>query len=59
METELRLKARFFDDHSEGRQRFDPRWWLLYSLDDSLRLNAPNGAAMRDYDKSHQNAELK
>jgi hypothetical protein len=33
----------------DGQARFTTRWNLMHSLDDSLRVNSPNGKPMDDY----------
>lgn len=40
-----------------GQSRFNDRYDLLHHLDDSLRVNAPNGKPMEDYDKFYQAAQ--
>ncbi len=36
--------------HPDGQATFYTRWQLLHSLDDPLRVSAPNGQAEHDYD---------
>ena len=37
-------------DDRNGTASFNTRWSLLHALDDSLRVNSPNGTPMEDYD---------
>lgn len=41
----------------DGQTRFNSRWSLMHSLDDSLRLNPPNGKPMSDYNDFYTSAE--
>ena len=43
--------------NSTGEQRFHDRYDLLHHLDDNLRVSAPNGKPMEDYDKFYQAAQ--
>jgi hypothetical protein len=36
--------------NADGQSRFDQRWDFLHHLDDPLRVEAPDGSAMNDYD---------
>jgi hypothetical protein len=36
--------------NADGEARFNQRWDLLHHLDDPLRVDAPDGSAMNDYD---------
>ncbi|HLK50876.1 MAG TPA: DUF1501 domain-containing protein [Bryobacteraceae bacterium] len=38
-----------YTTNPDGQTRFLNRWNLMHSLDDSLRLNSPDGKAMSDY----------
>ncbi len=40
-----------------GETRFDKRVQLMHSLDDSLRVNGPNGQTMSDYDSFYGSAK--
>jgi Protein of unknown function (DUF1501) len=40
-----------------GQARFGNRWNLMHSLDDSLRVNSPNGKPMEDYNDFYSAAQ--
>lgn len=40
----------------DGESRFANRWDTLHGLDDSLRVNSPNGKEMQDYDSFYSAA---
>jgi hypothetical protein len=41
----------------DGQARFNQRWDFLHHLDDPLRVNSPDGAAMDDYDEFYSAAK--
>jgi hypothetical protein len=41
----------------DGQARFDARWDFLHHLDDPLRVNAPDGQPMADYDQFYSAAK--
>ena len=41
----------------DGQARLETRWRLMHSLDDSLRVNPPNGKPMQDYDDFYSAAK--
>jgi hypothetical protein len=41
----------------DGATRFGNRWNLMHSLDDSLRVNSPNGKPMEDYNDFYAAAQ--
>ena len=41
----------------DGQTRFQGRWNLMHSLDDSLRVNSPNGKPMEDYNDFYAAAQ--
>jgi len=41
----------------DGQARFGNRWNLMHSLDDSLRVNSPNGKPMEDYNDFYAAAQ--
>ncbi len=42
--------------HPDGQARFDLRWQLLHSLDDSLRRNSPLGRSLEDMSNFEESA---
>src|SRR5437016_5948065 len=40
-----------------GPERFNKRWTLLHTLDDTLRANSPFGTAMDDYNEFYSTAQ--
>lgn len=43
--------------NSDGETRFNGRWDFLHHLDDPLRVTAPNGDAMQDFDQFYASAK--
>ena len=43
--------------NADGQTRFDGRWDLLHHVDYPLRVNAPNGEAMADFDEFYSAAK--
>jgi len=41
----------------DGQARFQSRWNLMHSLDDSLRVNSPDGKPMEDYNDFYSAAQ--
>ena len=41
----------------DGQTRFNGRWGLMHSLDDSLRVNSPDGKPMEDYNDFYTSAQ--
>jgi len=46
-----------YTTNPDGQARFANRWSLMHSLDDSLRVNSPNGKAMSDYNDFYTSAQ--
>ena len=43
--------------NADGESRFNQRWDFLHHLDDPLRVAAPDGSAMRDFDEFYSAAK--
>ena len=41
----------------DGQTRFTTRWNLMHSLDDTLRVNSPDGKPMQDYNDFYSSAQ--
>jgi hypothetical protein len=46
-----------YTTNPDGQARFNNRWKLMHALDDSLRLDSPNGGPMEDYNDFYTAAE--
>ncbi len=46
-----------YTTNPDGQTRFTGRWNLMHSLDDSLRINSPDGKAMDDYNDFYKSAQ--
>jgi hypothetical protein len=46
-----------YTTNPDGQSRFNNRWSLMHSLDDNLRLDAPNGQPMSDYNDFYSAAQ--
>ena len=46
-----------YTTNPDGQTRFNNRWNLMHSLDDSLRVNSPYGQPMSDYNDFYQSAQ--
>ncbi len=46
-----------FTTNPDGQTTFNTRWSLMHSLDDSLRIDSPNGGAMDDYNDFYSAAQ--
>jgi uncharacterized protein (DUF1501 family) len=46
-----------YTTNPDGQARFTGRWNLMHSLDDSLRVNSPDGKAMDDYNDFYKSAQ--